>query len=103
MPLPHLIQAHPLLLLVACAAGVLLALVYLVGEYLVVPYLRLRRAVRRGPDEAARLLNREGRRLSRLRDAVAIAEEHDDPDVPALREEAELRAVSLLWLKRRGR
>ncbi len=95
VPLPHLIQAHPLLLLAACAVGVLLALAYLTADLLLIPTVRLRRAARRGPDSARRIVELERERITLLEDAAAVHEEHGHPDAKALRGEAELRRVVL--------
>lgn len=67
-----------------------------------VPVLRLRAAGRRGSGAVGCLLDHERSRLSRLRDVVAVAEEHDCPDIGALREEAALRAVVLLGMESRA-
>jgi len=75
-------------------AGVAIALACLAADYLVVPALRLRAARRRGPAAVKDLMQSEGLRLDRLRDAAAVREEHGDPDAAALRDEAELRAWS---------
>ena len=84
----------------AGAAGVLLALAYLAAEYIGLPLLRLRAAMRQGPAAVARLLDSERRRLSSLGNAAAVREEHGHPDATALRDEAELRALVLEVMER---
>lgn len=80
-------------LLLAAAAGVVIALTYLAADYLIVPALRLRAARRRGPDAVENLMDRERLRLNRLRNEAAVREEHGDPDATPLRDEAELRSL----------
>ena len=88
------------LALPAAGAGVLLALVYLAADYLLLPAFRLRVARRRGPQAVARLMNREGRRLRRMQDALAVAEEHDHSDVGPLRGEVGLRHLAIAMMQR---
>ena len=76
-------------------AGVAIALACLAADYPVVPALWLRAARRRGPDAVRDLMQSEGLRLDRLRDAAVVREEHEDPDATALRDEAELRGLVL--------
>ena len=94
------ILAHWPSALPAAGAGVLLALAYLAADYLILPALRLRAARRRGPEAVSGLLDRERRRLSRLRDTASVFEEHNHPDAAALREEAELRALVVEMMER---
>lgn len=79
--------------------GIVIALVCLAVDYLVVPALRLRAARRRRPAVVRALMQSEGQRLDRLRDAAAVREEHGDPDTAALRDEAELRGLALRMME----
>lgn len=78
-------------------AGVAIALACLAVDYFVVPALRLRAARRRGSAAVRDLMQSEGLRLDRLRNAAAVREEHGDSDAGALRDEAELRGL-VLWM-----
>lgn len=91
---------HWQLALAVAAVGVALALVYLVSDYLLVPAWRLCAARRRGPHAVRASVERERLRLHRLENTVAVYEEHGRPDVAALRDEAELRALVLRFFER---
>ena len=99
-PRAELFIEHWALALLAAGAGVVIALAYLAADHLLLPALRLRAARRRGSEAVSSLLDRERCRLSRLWDQVAVYEEHDHPDVGALREVAGLRRLVVEMMER---
>lgn len=88
------------LFLAACAAGVFLALAYLTADYIIVPAVRLRRAIRRGPDDAREHLERERRRIALIENTKAVQEEHGYPDAETLRDKVRIRRLTLRRMER---
>jgi hypothetical protein len=85
-------------MLCAAAAGVALRVVVLAAIYLA-HLLRLR--LRGSQERRERVLEEERRRLRRLRDTLAVHQEHGHPDANELRDDVELHSRVLRRMERR--
>jgi hypothetical protein len=89
----HVLDHWPLMLC-AAAAGVALGVVVLSAIYLA-PLLLSR--LTGSQERRERVLEEERRRLRRLRDALAVHQEHGHPDANELRDDIELHSRSERW------